>query len=217
MKQYSYDHYDRIARKNEHILLTDAQHATEYRLAAADWVRSLIPNDQYGRWYPFILNSIKVPDEVADRADYYRRLAVIRACETATASLTKRAKGNRTRQDPNDAVRVIYVPAVKNGSVHLHGWCRVPLTDTTTARLHWKERHRISHKQYGYSGDAPSSLVRFSTDLCARLATKNIWWNLDEDKNLGSVEYAQRELKREKREWGMIELQPAYLFEERVA
>ena len=53
--------------------------------------------------------------------------------------------------------------------------------------------------------------------LCARLATKNIWWNVDDDHNLGSVEYAQRELKREQREWGQLEFQPAYLFHERVA
>jgi hypothetical protein len=206
-----YNHSDRIARKTEHILLTDAQHATEYRLGAAEWVRSIITSDHTGRWYPFILNSIRFADDVADRADYYRRRAVIRACETATKHLSKRAKGNPKRQHPVDAVRVIYLPAVKHGSVHLHGWCRIPKTDTNTARLYWKEQ------QYGCSGDAPSSLVRFSTDLCARLATKNIWWNLDEDKNLGSVAYAQRVLKREKREWGMVELQPAYLFEERVA
>lgn len=210
MKQY--DLLDRAARKTESIILSDAQHATEYRLAAADWVRSIITNDRTGRWYPFILNSIRFADDVADRADYYRRLAVIRACENATAALTKRAKGNRTRQDPDNAVRVIYLPAVKRGSVHLHGWCRIPKTDTTTAHLTWKQDY-----YYTQSGDAPSSLVRFSTDLCARLATKNIWWNIDDDSHLGSVEYAQRVLKREKREWGMLELQPAYLFEERVA
>ena len=209
----NYDQLDRIARKNEHTLLTDAQHAAEYRIAAADWVRSIITNDRTGRWYPFILNSITVPDEIADRADHYRRVAVIRACETATASLTKRAKSNPSRQRNHDAaVRVIYLPAVKRGSVHLHGWCRIPTTDTTTAHLSWKQDH-----YYTQSGNAPSSLVRFSNDLCGRLATKNIWWNIDDDSNCGSVTYAQRELKREKREWGMLELQPAYLFTERVA
>ena len=206
-----YNHSDRTARKTEHILLTDAQHATEYRLGAAEWVRSIITNDQTGRWFPFILNSIRFADELEERADYYRRRAVIRACETATKHLTTRAHSNPKSQHPVDAVRVMYLPAVKHGSVHLHGWCRIPKTDTTTARLYWKEQ------QYGHSGDAPSSLVWFSNDLCGRLATKNIWWNLDEDKNLGSLEYAQRVLKREKREWGMVELQPAYLFEERVA
>ena len=150
-----------------------------------EWVTSIITSDQTGRWYPFILNSIRFADEIADRADHYRRVAMIRACENATAFLTKRAKSNPKRQHPHDAVRVIYLPAIKHGSVHLHAWLRVPTSDTTTARVEWKEQ------QYGCSGDAPSSLVRFSTDLCARLATKNIWWNLDEDKNLGSVEYAQ--------------------------
>lgn len=203
---------DRAARKTESIILTDAQHAADYRIAAADWVRSIITNDQTGRWYPFILNSIRFVDEVADRADYFRRLAVIRACENATVFLTKRAKGNPKRQRPEDAVRVIYLPAVKRGSVHLHGWCRIPKTDTTTAHLTWKENY-----DFIKSGDAPSSLVRFSNDLCGRLATKNIWWNLDDDSHLGSITYAQRELKREKREWGLLELQPAYLFTERVA
>ncbi len=205
------DHYDRIARKNEHTLLTDSQHVTEYRLSAAEWVRSIITNDRTGRWYPFILNSIRYVEEVADRADYYRRVAVIRACEKSTASLTKRAKGNPTRQHPDASLRVIYLPASKRGSIHLHGWCRIPKIDIDRGRLYWKEQ------QYGYSGDAPSSLVRFSNELCARLATKNIWWNIDDDSNCGSVDYAQRELKREKREWGMLELQPAYLFEERIA
>jgi len=206
------DLLDRAARRNESIILTDAQHAADYRLAAADWIRSIITDDRTGRWYPFILNSIRFADEVADRADYFRRLAVIRACESATTSLTKRAKGNSKRQHPNDAVRVIYLPAVKRGSVHLHAWCRIPKTDTTLNRLVWKENHLFIR-----SGDAPSSLVRFSTDLCARLATKNIWWNLDDDRDLGSVTYAERVLKREKREWGAMELQPAYLFGERVA
>lgn len=210
MKQY--DLLDRAARRNESIILTNAQHAAEYRIAAADWVRSIITNDQTGWWYPFILNSIRFVDEVADRADYFRRLAVIRACENATVFLTKRAKGNPKRQRPEDAVRVIYLPAVKRGSVHLHGWCRVPKTDTTTAHLTWKENY-----DFIKGGDAPSSLVRFSNDLCGRLATKNIWWNLDDDSHLGSITYAQRELKREKREWGLLELQPAYLFTERVA
>jgi hypothetical protein len=208
----TYDHSDRTARNHEHILLTDAQHASDYRIAAADWVRSIITNDQTGRWFPFILNSIRFADDIADRADHFRRLAVIRACETATKHLTTRARSNPKRQHPDDAVRVIYLPAVKHGSVHLHGWCRIPKTDMTTARVSWKENYYDIR-----SGDAPSSLVRFSHDLCGRLATKNIWWNLDEDKNLGSLEYAQRVLKREKREWGMVELQPAYLFEERVA
>lgn len=207
----NYDQLDRIARKNEHTLLTDAQHAAEYRIAAADWVRSIITNDRTGRWYPFILNSIKFADEVSDRSDYYRRLAVIRSCETATASLTKRAKGNPKRQRPDDAVRVIYLPAVKQGSVHLHGWCRVPNIDTKTRYLVWREE-----SSYMKSGPAPSSLVRFSNDLCGRLATKNIWWNLGDDSNLGSVDYAQKTLKRESREWGLLELQPAYLFEARV-
>ena len=206
-----YNHSDRTARKTEHILLTDAQHASDYRIAAAEWVKSIITNDTTGRWFPFILNSIRFADELEERADYYRRRAVIRASETATKHLTTRAHSNPKRQHHVDAVRVMYLPAVKHGSVHLHGWCRIPKTDVTTARLSWKEH------QYGYSGDAPSSLVRFSTDLCARLATKNIWWNVDEDKNLGSVEYAQRMLTREKREWGMLELQPAYLFQEGVA
>lgn len=206
------DPSDRTARTTERILLTDAQHATDYRIAAADWVKSIITTDQTGRWYPFILNSIRLAEEVADRADHYRRLAVIRACETATAVLTKRAKSNPTRQHPEHALRVIYLPALKHGTVHLHGWCRIPNIDTTTDRLAWKE-----HFYYSRSGDAPSSLVRFSNDLCARLATKNIWWNLDDDSHLGSVEYAQRVLKREKREWGLLELQPAYLFTERVA
>ena len=203
--------FERETKTNDRILLTDATHAADYRAAAVEWVTSIITSDQTGRWYPFILNSIRCADEIADRADYYRRVAMIRACETATTHLTKRAKSNPKRQHPHDAVRVIYLPAIKHGSVHLHAWLRVPTSDTTTARVEWKEQ------QYGCSGDAPSSLVRFSTDLCARLATKNIWWNLDEDKNLGSVEYAQRVLRREKREWEMIELQPAYLFEERVA
>ena len=203
---------DRAARKTESIILTDAQHAADYRIAAADWVRSLITNDRTGRWYPFILNSIRFVDEVADRADHYRRVAVIRACENTTVFLTKRAKGNPTRQHPDASLRVIYLPAVKRGSVHLHGWCRIPKTDTTTAHLTWKQDH-----YYTQSGDAPSSLVRFSNDLCARLATNNIWWNIDDDSHLGSVKYAQQVLKRETREWGMLELQPAYLFEERVA
>ena len=203
--------FERETTTNDRIILTDAKHAADYRAAAVEWVTSIITSDQTGRWYPFILNSIRFADEIADRADYYRRVAMIRACENATAFLTKRAKSNPKRQHPHDAVRVIYLPAIKHGSVHLHAWLRVPTSDTTTARVEWKEQ------QYGCSGDAPSSLVRFSTDLCARLATKNIWWNLDEDKNLGSVEYAQRVLRREKREWEMIELQPAYLFEERVA
>ena len=203
--------FERETTTNDRIILTDAKHAADYRAAAVEWVTSIITSDQTGRWYPFILNSIRFADEIADRADHYRRIAMIRACETATAHLTKRAKSNPKRQHPHDAVRVIYLPAIKHGSVHLHAWLRVPTSDTTTARVEWKEQ------QYGCSGDAPSSLVRFSTDLCARLATKNIWWNLDEDKNLGSVEYAQRVLRREKREWEMIELQPAYLFEERVA
>lgn len=207
-----YNHSDRTARKHEHLLRTHAQHASEYRVGGADWVRSIITNDQTGRWYPFILNSIQYPDDVVDRADHFRRLAVIRACETATKHLSKRAKGNPKRQHPDDAVRVIYLPAVKRGSVHLHGWCRIPKTDTTTAYLVWKE-----HYDFSRSGDAPSSLVRFSNDLCARLATKNIWWNLDKDHHLGSVEYAQRVLKREQREWEQLELQPAYLFTERVA
>ena len=204
-----YNHSDRTARKHEHILRT---HASDYRVSAADWVRSIITHDQTGRWYPFILNSIQYPDDIADRADHFRRLAVIRACETATTHLTTRARSNPKRQHPDDAVRVIYVPAVKRGAVHLHGWCRIPKTDTTTARVSWKENYYDIR-----SGDAPSSLVRFSNDLCGRLATKNIWWNLDDDKNLGSVEYAQRELKREQREWGQLEFQPAYLFHERVA
>ena len=203
--------FERETKTNDRIILTDAKHAADYRAAAVEWVTSIITSDQTGRWYPFILNSIRFADEIADRADHYRRVAMIRACETATTHLTKRAKSNPKRQHPHDAVRVIYLPAIKHGSVHLHAWLRVPTSDTTTARVEWKEQ------QYGCSGDAPSSLVRFSTDLCARLATKNIWWNLDEDKNLGSVEYAQRVLRREKREWEMIELQPAYLFEERVA
>lgn len=208
----NYDLLDRAARKTESIIQTDAQHAADYRIAAADWVRSIITHDRTGRWYPFILNSIRFADEVADRADHYRRVAVIRACEKATVFLTKRARGNRTRQHPDAAVRVIYLPAVKRGSVHLHGWCRVPKTDTTTAHLTWRENY-----DFIKSGDAPSSLVRFSNDLCGRLATKNIWWNLDDDSNLRSVKYAQQVLKREKREWGLLELQPAYLFTERVA
>ena len=208
MKSYTAN-VDRTARKHEHILRT---HASDYRVSAADWVRSIITSDQTGRWFPFILNSIQYPDDIADRADFFRRLAVIRACETATRHLATRARSNPRRQHPDDAVRVIYVPAVKRGSVHLHGWCRVPNTDTTTASLVWKEQYYFSR-----SGDAPSSLVRFSTDLCARLATKNIWWNLDDDHTLGSVEYAQRELKREQREWGQLEFQPAYLFHARVA
>lgn len=197
---------------DQRILLSDARHEQHYRNAAADWVRTIISNDTTGQWYPFILNSIRIAEDVADRADAYRRLAVIRACETATAALTKRAKGNPKRQHPDDAVRVVYLPAVKRGSVHLHGWCRVPTIDTTVARLVWKENYRFVR-----TGVAPSPLVRFSTDLCDRLATKNIWWNLDDDHNLGSVEYAQRELTREKRQWGMIELQPAYLFGQRIA
>ena len=203
--------FERETKANDRIILTDAKHAADYRAAAVEWVTSIITSDQTGRWYPFILNSIRFADEIADRADHYRRVAMIRACETATTHLTKRAKSNPKRPHPHDAVRGIDLPAIKHGSVHLHAWLRVPTSDTTTARVEWKEQ------QYGCSGDAPSSLVRFSTDLCARLATKNIWWNLDEDKNLGSVEYAQRVLRREKREWEMIELQPAYLFEERVA
>ena len=203
------DLLDRAARRNESILRTIAQHEDQYRTAAADWIRSIITTDTTGRWYPFILNSIRFADEVADRADYFRRLAVIRACETATTTITTRAQGNPKRQHKTDAVRVIYLPAVKHGSVHLHGWCRVPHIDTTTARLCWKVQ------RYGYSGTAPSSLVRFSTDLCARLATTNIWWNLTEDHNLGSLEYAQQILKKEQREWGALELQPAYLFHQR--
>jgi len=211
MKQYYSNQLDRAARRNENSRITEAQHAYQYRLSAADWVRRIITTDTTGRWYPFILNSIRFADEVEDRAEYFRRLAVIRACETATAALTKRAKGNPKRQHKTDAVRVIYLPAVKRGSVHLHGWCRVPHIDTTTARLYWKEQH------YGYSGTAPSSLVRFSNDLCGRLATKNIYWNLADDRNLGSLEYAQQILKKEQREWGMLELQPAYLFTEAIA
>lgn len=204
-------HSDRSARTREHVLRTIAQHEDQYRIAAADWIRSIITTDQTGRYYPFILNSIRVADDITLHAEKFRRLAVIRACETATTTITTRAKGNPRRQHPDDAVRVIYLPAVKHQSVHLHGWCRIPNTDTITARLVWKEQY-----SYTRSGDAPSSLVRFSTDLCARLATTNIWWNLEEDHALGSLEYAQRILKREKREWGQLELQPAYLFNERV-
>jgi hypothetical protein len=212
-KTKTHDLLDRAALREESITITDARHAEEYRYAAADWIQTIITNDKTGRWYPFILNSIRYVNEIADRADYYRRLAIIRACETATAALTKRAKANPTRYRPNDAVRVIYLPAVKRGSVHLHGWCRIPKIDTTTAYLTWKENYDFIKR-----GDAPSSLVRFSRDLCARLATKNIWWNLDDDSSLGSVEYAQRVLKREKRQWGLLELQPAYLFNtERIA
>ena len=203
--------FERETKTNDRILLTDATHAADYRAAAVEWVTSIITSDPTGRWYPFILNSIRFADEIADRADHYRRIAVIRACETATTHLTKRAKSNPKRQHPHDAVRVIYLPAIKHGSVHLHAWLRVPTSDTTSARVEWRDVTCVR------AGEAPSSLVSFSNNLCQRLATKNIWWNLDEDHNLGSVEYAQRVLKREKREWGMVELQPAYLFTERVA
>ena len=197
-------------KTEEHQLILSAQHDADYRVAAGEWVKNIIQTDQTGRWYPFILNSIRIDAEVAHRADHYRRLAVTRACEHATAALTGRAKGNPSRQHQTDAVRAIYLPAVKNGSVHLHGWLRVPKSDTVTAHLDWKE------VTFPRSGIAPSSLVSFSTNLCQRLATKNIWWYLDSDDALGSLEYAQRMLKREKREWGALELQPAYLFNERV-
>ena len=204
--------FERATKTNDQRALVEKKHEADYRKAAVEWVRSIITCDRDGRWFPFILNSIKFSNEsIAEKANYFRRLAVIRACEFATATLTTRARRNPKRQDTNSAVRAIYLPAVKHGSVHLHGWLRVPKHDTVTARLVWKDT------TFPCSADAPSSLVLFSTNICQRLATTNIWWNLDEDFQLGSVEYAQRMLKKEKREWGLLELQPAYLFSEQVA
>ena len=205
------------------LLTTTAERARErarqrqYRQAAADWVRDIIRTDRTGRWYPFILNSIHIPAATdampAGHHDKYRRIAIIRACEHATAGRTTRAQGNPTRQHRDDTVRVVYVPA-KNGSVHihLHGWCRVPAIDTTTSRLSWKDDGRDTDPV-----DAPASLVAFSTHLCDGLATKNIWWNLGDDSALGSVDYAERLLRHEQREWGQVECQPAYAFVQRDA
>jgi hypothetical protein len=212
----NYDNSDRAARNHERIRVTDAQHEENYRIAAGEWVRETIANDPKGRWYPFILNNLRVAGGVSDRAVSIRRLAVTRACETATTHITTRARSNPRRQHPDEATKAMYLPAVKveedetrlqgRRRVHLHGWFRVPKTDTTTSVLDWKDEQKRK------VSIAPSSLVRFSSDLCARLATTNIWWNLNDDP-IGSVEYAERKLQREKREWGQLEQQPAYLFQ----
>jgi hypothetical protein len=200
-----YDNSDRATR----------QHEEDYRIAAGGWVRETIAHDQTGRWYPFILNNLWVAGGDSDREVSIRRLAVTRACETATTHITTRARSNPKRQHPDHATKAMYLPAVKveedetrlrgRRRVHLHGWFRVPKTDTTKSTLIWKDeqKRRVSI--------APSSLVRFSSDLCERLGTTNIWWNLIDDP-FGSVDYAERKLQREKREWGQLEQQPAYLF-----
>lgn len=188
-------------------MTTDHDHNRPYTDAMSDWIETLMTSDATGRWYPFILNDIVIPHEirVTHQHDLYRRRALVRACEYATAHITQRATANPTRQHPDDAVRCIVLPARVQHRTHLHGWCRVPHSDG--------EMLPLSYKQNRYTmrvTRAPRAVVLFSENLCDRLATRNIWWNLNEIG--GSLHYARRVLSREHRDWMSLELQPAYLF-----
>lgn len=195
----------------------------------ASWIQSRMDADKTAAYIPFVINNIqvhlgpkyrKIPDNpipqgIPNYAGLVRRV-LTEACQIATCALNgNKYRANPRRHGPQQSVGCILLFATTGREFHLHGWVRIPLSDTQlvpfTIRNHQERQHiRV-----------PSSLATFGDHVTKEFRTRNIWFPSSSDgvvlsdaaQDAQGLAYLLRP-KLEVRLWEDTTFLPAYVFKQ---
>ena len=201
----------------------------------AEWaVTDRITNDRHRDYYPFIIQSITKPREIATDRDAWIRRGLIRACEATTTDVHNQYKNHPRSIPAIFSVVSISVPcmsASKNEHAttktprirQLHGWVGIPHKFFARDDCGAIARTEIVMRDEKTPTpiQVPTPIALFHAHLVKELNTTNIWFSgkTEQEGEWGALNYAKGTKRDEIRLWQEVMLQPAYLFhaQEQVA
>ena len=193
----------------------DYARTTHYAREWSQWMQDGMTSDTTGAYFPCILNHLHLPITPTQDSASVRRRLLTQLCESLSVRLHPSfSRSNAKRNDPHQSVGLIVLPATKDAQTHLHGWIRVPTTDT--GRTH------VCIQEHGTPRviTAPQTLEWFVDECRIRLHTANIWIANDGttartelETGCALLDYVSRPRKgTEVRHWDAVEFMPSYLF-----